>query len=118
MTAKKLFALFLSLAFVLGTFGLALAQEKKAEKPAAKAKMADGIVKTVSDTGLVIEGKDKKELAFAISGKVAESAKKLKAGDAVSVSYTEADGKMTASKVTAKAAKAEKKAAESAAPKK
>lgn len=108
MTAKRLFVLFLSLAFLLGTFGLAVAQEKKADKPMAKVKTAEGVVKTVSDTNLVIEGKDKKELSFAISGKVAESAKKLKAGDTVTVAYAEADGKMTASKVTAKAAKAAK----------
>lgn len=116
MTAKKLVALFLSLAFLLGTAGLALAQEKKVDKPAAKTKTAEGTVKSVSDTGLVIVSKDKKELAFAISGKVAESAKKLKAGDAVKVSYTETEGKMTASRVTM--AKAEKKAADTSAPKK
>ena len=115
MRAKKLFALFLSLAFLLGTVGLAVAQEKAA-KPAAKAKTAEGTVKSVSDTSLVVEGKDKKQLTFAISGKVAESAKKLKAGDAVKVSFTEDGGKMMASGVTM--AKVEKKAANPCAPKK
>lgn len=118
MSAKKLFALFLSLAFLVGTVGVAVAQEKKMEKPtanpcaakpAAKAKTAEGTVRSVSDTSLVVEGKDKKEWTFAISGKVAESAKKLKAGDAVKISYTEDGGKMMAGRVTA--AKMEKKAA-------
>lgn len=100
MNAKKLFALFLALTFLIGTVGLAVAQEKKMDKPAAKAKTAEGMVKSVSDTSLVVEGKDKKEWTFAITGKVAESAKKLKAGDAVKISYTEDGGKMMASKVT------------------
>ena len=116
MNAKKLFALFLSLAFLIGTVGLAVAQEKKMDKPAAKAKTAEGTVKSVSDTSLVVEGKDKKEWTFAISGTVAESAKKLKAGDAVKISYTEDGGKMMASKVTM--AKMEKKAANPCAAKK
>ncbi len=109
MNAKKLFALILALTFLIGTAGLAVAQEKKMDKPAAKAKTAEGTVKAVSDTSLVVEGKDKKEWTFAITGKVAESAKKLKAGDAVKISYTEDGGKMMASKVTM--AKMEKKAA-------
>lgn len=116
MNAKKLFALFLALTFLIGTVGLAVAQEKKMDKPAAKAKTAEGMVKSVSDTSLVVEGKDKKEWTFAITGKVAESAKKLKAGDAVKISYTEDGGKMMASKVTM--AKMEKKAANPCAAKK
>jgi len=116
MNAKKLFALILALTFLIGTAGLAVAQEKKMDKPAAKAKTAEGTVKAVSDTSLVVEGKDKKEWTFAITGKVAESAKKLKAGDAVKISYTEDGGKMMASKVTM--AKMEKKAANPCAAKK
>lgn len=116
MNAKKLFTLFLALTFLIGTAGLAVAQEKKMDKPAAKAKTAEGTVKSVSDTSLVVEGKDKKEWTFAITGKVAESAKKLKAGDAVKISYTEDGGKMMASKVTM--AKMEKKAANPCATKK
>lgn len=116
MNAKKLFALFVSLALLVGTVGLAVAQEKKMDKPAAKAKTAEGTVKSVSDTSLVVEGKDKKEWTFAITGKVAESAKKLKAGDAVKISYTEDGGKMMASKVTM--ARMDKKAANPCAAKK
>jgi len=109
MTATKLYALLLSLAFVHATVGLAIAQEKKAAnpcaaKPAMKATTAEGTVKSVSATTLVVEGKDKKEWTFTIGGAVAESAKKLKAGDTVSISYTEAEGKMRAGKITAKAA--------------
>ncbi len=120
MTARKLFALLLSLAFLHATVGLVTGQERKvanpcaanpcAAKPAMKAKTAEGTVKSVSATTLVVEGKDKKEWSFTISGAVAEAAKKLKAGDTVSISYTEADGKMMAGKITAKAAKMEKKA--------
>ena len=109
MNAKKLFALFLALTFLIGTAGLVVAQEKKMDKPTMKAKTAEGTVKSVSDTSLVVEGKDKKEWTFAIGGTVAQSAKKLKAGDAVKISYTEDGGKMMASKVTM--AKMEKKAA-------
>ena len=114
MNAKKLIALFLSLAFLVGTAGLAVAAEEK--KMAAKAKTAEGTVKSVSDTSLVVEGKDKKEWTFALTGKVAESAKKLKAGDAVKISYTEDGGKMMASKVTM--ARMDKKAANPCAAKK
>ncbi len=115
MTAQKLFVLFLGLAFLLGTAGLTVAQEKKMANPCAtkagmKAKIVEGTVKSVSDTSIVIEGKDKMEWTLAISGKLAESAKKLKAGDAVKVSYIDAGGKMTASKVTM-AKMMEKKAA-------
>ena len=39
MNAKKLFALILALTFLVGTAGLAVAQEKKMDKPAAKAKV-------------------------------------------------------------------------------
>ena len=102
--AKKLFVLILSAAFLLGTGALVGAQEKKganpcAAKPMAKSKTAEGTVKSVSGTTIVIEGKDKKEWTFAISGKVAEAVKKLKAGDAVTVSFVEGEGKMTATQV-------------------
>lgn len=111
MGAKKAFVVFLALTFLVGTVGFAVAQEKKAPaaKPAVKTKTAEGTVKAVSDASIVVEGKDQKELTFVISGKVAESVKKLKAGDAVRVFYMEADGKMMASRVTS--AKAPKKAA-------
>jgi ribosomal protein S1 len=122
MTAKKLFVLLLSVVFVFGTVGLAAAaqhekkmdSEKKMEKKpaAAKAKSATGTLKSVSADSLVVDaGKDKKDWTFALTDKkVAEAAMKFKAGDSVTVSFTEADGKMTATRVMAKAAKMEKKA--------
>jgi ribosomal protein S1 len=120
MMGRKLYVLLLSLAFLHATIGLVTGQERKvanpcaanpcAAKPAMKAKTAEGTVKSVSATTLVIEGKDKKEWTFAMSGAVAEAAKKLKAGDTVSISYTEASGKMMAGKITARAATMEKKA--------
>jgi ribosomal protein S1 len=115
MTTRKLLVLLLSAVFLFGGAGLAAADkhekaagEKKMEKkPAPKAKSATGKVKSVSADSLVVEGgKDKKEWMFAFSDKkVAEAAMKLKAGDTVTVSFKEADGKMTATRVMAKAAK-------------
>ena len=40
MNAKRLFALFLALTFLIGTVGLAVAQEKKMDKPAKMEKKA------------------------------------------------------------------------------
>jgi len=98
MKPRKLFALFLSLTFLVGTLGLArAAEEKKIAKPPMQ--NAEGVVKSVSDVSIVIEGKDKKERTFAISGKVAESTKKLKPGDTVKVSFTEDGGKMAATRI-------------------
>ncbi len=125
MTAKRLFVLFLSVAFLLGAAGLAVAQEKIAQekkivnpcaanpcaaKAVAKTKIVEGTVKSVSDTSLVIEEKDKQELTLALSRTVAKSVQKLKPGDTVKVVYTETDGKMMATKVTM-AKMREKKAA-------
>lgn len=86
-------------------------------KPAApKAKTAAGTVKSVAADSLVlVTGKDKKELTFGLTkdtkvtrdGKTAEAAK-LAENDSATVTYTEAEGKMTAQKVTAKAPKAAK----------
>ncbi|MBI4561459.1 MAG: hypothetical protein HY724_05395 [Candidatus Rokubacteria bacterium] len=113
MTLKRLFALLLALAFLFGTTAVALAQPKPgAAKAAEKAKAAkeqlkekiketivQGQVKTVSGDSLVVVDKSNQEWTFAVSGKTAESAQKLKAGDSVVVRYTEADGKKTATKV-------------------
>ncbi len=112
MTLKKLPVLLLGLVFLFGTTAVATAQQAKqpcAAKPMAKPKTATGKVKAVSQDSLVVEV-GKKELAFAISGGAAEATQKLAVGDRVTVSYTVADGKMTATKVTHKGMKAEKKA--------
>jgi hypothetical protein len=79
-------------------------------KAAAKAKSATGTVKTATADNLVlVAGKDKKEMSFAVdkdtkitkAGKAATAAD-LAANDTATVSYTEADGKMTAKAVTVK----------------
>ena len=111
MTLAKLLNLLVALIFLCGAVGVAVAQtqpppakQPDAAKPASKAKSATGKVKTVAADSLSIES-GKKELTFAVSGMVAEAAKKLKAGDTVTVAYTESGGTMTATKVTPKAAK-------------
>ena len=124
MKGRKILALVVAMTFVLGAFGMAQAaqHEKKAanpcaakapEKPAAvKAKSAKGSVKSASEGSLVVmsTGKEKKDLTFAVDAKTAikkggkaVTAKDLKEGDAVTVSYTEADGKMMAKSVTVSA---------------
>ncbi len=108
MTVRKLLALLLGMVFLFGTTALVMAAQEKA---AAKTRTVTGIVKSVSAESLVVE-KGKKEWTFAIQGEVADAVLKLKAGDRVTVAYTEEAGKMTATKVTAKAARAAKKAAE------
>ncbi len=107
MTLRKLFALLLGMVVLFGTTAVVMA----GEKPAAKPKQVTGIVKSVLPESLVVE-KGKKEWAFAISGEVADAAQKLKAGERVTVAYTVENGKMTATKVTAKTARAAKKTAE------
>lgn len=86
---------------------------KPAAKPAAKAKTASGTVKSASADSLVVLDKDKKEWTFALSkdtkitkGGKAVEAKDLAENDPVTVRYTEAEGKMTATAVTARTVKA------------
>ena len=84
------------------------AMEKKEEKK-VKAKSATGEVVSVDAKAgmLAVRVKDK-EMSFTASKKALE---KVKAGDRVTVSYTEENGKMMATSVkAAKAKKAEKKA--------
>jgi len=127
---KKLIALPLALVFALGTAGLVVAQEKKAEekksemksdaKPMDKkaekkpmAKTANGTVKSASADSVVVAGKDKgkdAEWTFAVDPKTtikkggkAITAADIKTGDSVQVKYTEADGKAMAQSVTVKA---------------
>ncbi|WP_038002329.1 hypothetical protein [Syntrophorhabdus aromaticivorans] len=90
------------------------APEKKAAKKAAK-KTFKGEFVSMDDVAKTIVAKDKKgEMTFDVS-----SVKKMpefKAGDKIFVTYTEADGKMVASKVAKAAKKAPK--AKKEAPKK
>jgi len=130
---KKLIATCVAVVFALGTAGLAVAQEKKAEekktemkseaKPKAEkkpaAKSASGSVKSASADSLVVAGKTKgkdEEWTFGVDSKTtikksgkAITAADIKAGDSVQVKYTEDAGKMTAQSVTVKAAPAAKK---------
>jgi len=131
---KKLIATCVALVFAVGTAGLAVAQEKKAEekksemksdtktekkaekKPAAKS--ASGTVKAASPDSLVVGGKMKgkdEEWTFGVDSKTtikkggkAITAADVKPGDSVQVKYTEDAGKMTAQSVMVKAAAAKK----------
>jgi hypothetical protein len=102
------------------------AAEKKAEKkaaqpcaPAAMEKKAPEKAKAISATGDVVSADAKtgmlavkvkdKEMSFTAESKTAkQSLEKVKAGDKVTVSYTEKDGKMIASSVKAVKAPAKK----------
>jgi len=131
MRVEKLLAIVAAISFLFGTLMIApvTAQETKppasapaktAEKPAVKAKTARGSVKSATEDSLVImpSGKDKKDMTFALDAKTmvkkagkAVTAKDLKEGDTVTVSYSEEGGKMTAKSVTVAAAKAAAKPA-------
>jgi len=134
---KKLIATCVALVFAVGTAGLAVAQEKKAEekksemksdtkmdktekkaekKPAAKS--ASGTVRLAAPESLVVGGKMKgkdEEWTFGVDSKTtikkggkAITAADVKPGDSVQVKYTEDAGKMTAQSVMVKAAAAKK----------
>ena len=130
---KKLIATCVAVVFAMGTAGLALAQEKKADekksemksdakmekkekKPAAKT--AKGTVKSATSDSLVVGGKMKgkdEEWTFGVDSKTtikkggkAVMAGDVKAGDSVEVRYTEDAGKMMAQSVMVKAAPAKK----------
>jgi uncharacterized protein DUF5666 len=130
---KKLIAMCVALLFALGTAGLAVAQEKKAEEKKsdmksdtkmdkkekkAATKSASGTVKAASADSLVVGGKMKgkdEEWTFGVDPKTtikkggkAITAADVKAGDSVQVKYTEDAGKMMAQSVMVKAATAKK----------
>lgn len=85
----------------------------KSDAKVAKTKSATGTVKSASADSLVlVAGKDKKEWTFALDkdtkitkGGKAVDPKDLTDKDSATVTYTEAEGKMTAKTVTVKAAK-------------
>jgi hypothetical protein len=133
---KKLIAMCVALLFAMGTVGLAVAQEKKAEEKKsdmksdtkmdkmdkkekkAATKSASGTVKSASADSLVVGGKMKgkdEEWTFGVDPKTtikkggkAITAADVKAGDSVQVKYSEDAGKMMAQSVTVKAAPAKK----------
>ena len=127
---KKLIAMCVALLFAMGTAGLAVAQEKKAEEKKsemksdakmdkkekkAATKSASGTVKAAAADSLVVAGKMKgkdEEWTFAVDPKTtikkggkAITAADVKAGDSVTVRYTEEGGKATAQSVTVSPAK-------------
>jgi hypothetical protein len=118
---KKFLAAIAAAALMTGFAGLALAEEKAAEKgkmeaPAEKMPMkgkpAMGTVKAATADSLVVTGKGGTEWTFAIDDKTkitkankSITAADIKAGDAVSVRYMEHDGKAVASRVVVRAAK-------------
>jgi hypothetical protein len=130
---KKLIAMCVALLFAMGTVGLAVAQEKKAEEKKsdmksdtkmdkkekkAATKSASGTVKSASADSLVVgakmKGKDE-EWTFGVDSKTtikkggkAITAADVKAGDSVQVRFTEDAGKMMAQSVMVKAAPAKK----------
>ena len=134
---KKLIAMCVALLFAMGTVGLAVAQEKKAEEKKsdmksdmksdakmdkkekkAATKSASGTVKAASADSLVVGGKMKgkdEEWTFGVDSKTtikkggkAITAADVKAGDSVQVRFTEDAGKMMAQSVMVKAAPAKK----------
>lgn len=88
----------------------------EAKKPAEKLKTVSGTVKSVDATNLVVtvSGKTPKQYTFALGETTVKVGAKegvamdLKEGDAVRVTYTESDGKLSARSVVVKAAKAKK----------
>lgn len=131
---KRLIAFCVALVFAMGTAGLAVAQEKKAEEKKSDMKMekkaekkpavktANGTVKSASADSLVVAGKAKgkeEEWTFGVDAKTSikkggksVTAADLKPGDSAQVKYTEDGGKAMAQSVTAKAASTAKKADE------
>lgn len=86
------------------------------KQPVEKMKTVTGKVRSVDTATLVVQvsGKAPKEYAFALAGSTIKVGGKegtstdLKGGDAVQVSYVEADGRLIAKTVTAKAPKAQR----------
>jgi hypothetical protein len=123
---KRLIATCVAIVFALGTAGMAVAQEKKTEtkaeakkaekKPATKT--ANGTVKSAAADSLVVGGKSKgkdEEWTFGVDAKTAIkkggksiTAGDVKAGDSVTVKYTEDAGKATAQSVMVKGGTAKK----------
>lgn len=109
-----------TLAVTLACYAVPAAAQQPAAKPTPAAAREDaskmstrsvtGSVKTATDTGLVVigheEGQKDKEWAFAFDGSTRidadgkmRPATELRAGDAVTVSYTNRDGKVIAQNV-------------------
>lgn len=117
MRARKLFVLLLSALFLVGTSGLAVAAEPAPAKAVGKYKNANGTIKAATATGFTVVGKGKQEWTFEVDANTvikkagkAVAAAELNSGDRVYVQYTEAGGKLVATKVTVRAGGTAKKA--------
>jgi len=115
-----------ALAFALVNLGPAVAADKSEVKKAdeygkptegaksMKTRRVDGVVKSAQADGIVVSGKEKskeRDWAFSVTEKTTIKrgpdtvmAADLKPGDAVTVNYTEQDGKVIAQSVTVKGA--------------
>ncbi len=127
---KKVIAIIVSLVFVLSFAGLSFAADKAAKmedkkapaeaaekKAPAKVKSITGEVAAVDAKANTVTVKGKKGDVTVMTdaktkvmmGKEKKMAADVKAGDKVTVKYTEADGKMMAKSIAIKPAEAEKK---------
>jgi Domain of unknown function (DUF5666) len=112
---RRVVIVVLALAFT-GSAIPATAQQKPGADPAREAERSKvarsvtGTVKTTTDSGLVVVGRETggndKEWTFAVdrdtrvdSGGKAKTANELRAGDSVTVTYTNRDGKIVAQSV-------------------
>ena len=112
---KKIIALIVALMFAF-SLTAAFAADKAADTKAAPAKeekkaepkkhQLTGVVKAVDAKAAAITLKGKKEMTFTADEKML---KDVKVGDKVVVTYTEKDGKATATGIKAAKVKAEKK---------
>jgi hypothetical protein len=85
-------------------------EKKASEKPKAKSATGD-VVSADAKTGMLAVKVKDKEMSFAAESKTAKQAlEKVKAGERVTVSYTEKDGKMIATSVKAAKTTTAKKA--------
>ncbi len=113
---KKVIAIIVSALFILSVAGISFAAEKAAKKAPAKVKQVTGEVTAVDAAANTLTVKGKKgEVALATDdktmvkvGKEKKALADVKAGDKVTVKYTEADGKNTAKSIAVSAAPAKK----------
>ena len=118
---KRLLAVLVAIVFAVGAVGVAAAADEKKPTGDDKMKMttktAAGAVKSASGDSVVVAGKSKgkdAEWTFGVDTKTKVkkggkdvTASELKAGDSVSVRYTEHDGKAVAQTITVTAKKAQ-----------
>jgi Cu/Ag efflux protein CusF len=92
---------FTTVAFAASVTGEVIEFDAKANTMTVKGPKKGEVALTLNEKTKIVEGKEKKSLAD------------IKTGNKVSVTYTEAEGKNTASRIEIKAVSAEKKASPS-----